>query len=94
MNSIFQVLIITTSLLACALARVSDIYVVNEPNKTNIILQTLFQPQGYKEPAYPDEPAKYTYTYGVQVEENISIGTCWLLLFVVVVLCLLTLLPG
>merc|ERR1712071_319078 len=39
-----KVLIMTTSLLACALAK----------------------PQGPPEPAYPDEPAKYQYTYGVQ----------------------------
>ena len=32
-----------------------------------LINWTFPQPQGYKEPVYPDEPAKYQYTYGVQV---------------------------
>merc|ERR1712212_1172585 len=31
-----------------------------------LIAATLSKPQGYSEPAYPDEPAKYQYTYGVQ----------------------------
>merc|ERR1712126_105275 len=33
----------------------------------SFLVSSLAMPQGYpQEPAYPDEPAKYTYTYGVQ----------------------------
>merc|ERR1712098_793095 len=38
---------------------------------SSFLVGSLAMPQGYpEEPAYPDEPAKYRYTYGVQDSET------------------------